>query len=173
MLKLFSVYLGGRTTGCNIELHDVVFVIGESLKHAYPALTNKWFGIKKSLHIDAYIELAHVDGHDIFIRKEKPGNIKKLFFVNFGAYKNGFFGEMHESKFYVGTNKPDILMRAKQELCLNKIYPHCDDNIIIDDIIEIDHLDQYYLHFIPAAAREITVITTYQRLDLPDIHHNI
>lgn len=26
--KLFAVYLGGRADRCNIELHDVVFVVG-------------------------------------------------------------------------------------------------------------------------------------------------
>ena len=34
--KLFAVYLGGRAPKANIELHDVVFVVGESIEQTYP-----------------------------------------------------------------------------------------------------------------------------------------
>lgn len=166
MLKLFSVYLGGRADGCNIELHDVVFVVSESIQKSYAALVNKWFGMTKLLHIDAYIELSHADGHEVVISEEKPKDMKKLFYVNFGAYKEGYFGEVHESEFYVGTTKSDVLMRAKNELCLKGIEPHCDDNISIDDVIEINNIDQYYLNFVPTERRKINIIPEYQRLDL-------
>lgn len=42
--KLFAVYLGGRADRCNIELHDVVFVVGSSIEETYPLLAKKWFG---------------------------------------------------------------------------------------------------------------------------------
>lgn len=168
MLKLFAVYLGGRAERCNIELHDVVFVVSESISKSYQKLINKWFGITKMLHIDSYIELTYADEHEIIISKEKSKNMKKLFYVNFGAYKKGYFGEVHESEFYVGTTKSEILMRAKNELCLNGIEPHCDDNVTVDDVIEINNVDQYYLHFIPVERRKMNIISDYQRLDLSD-----
>lgn len=171
MLKLFSVYLGGRAERCNIELHDVVFVVSESIQQAYPKLINKWFGVTTMLHIDSYIELTYADEHEIIISKEKSNNMKKLFYVNFGAYKEGYFGEVHESEFYVGTTKYEVLMRAKNELCLKGIEPHCDDNVTVDDVIEINDIDQYHLHFIPAERRKINIISDYQRLDLPDVLH--
>jgi hypothetical protein len=171
MLKLFAVYLGGRSERCNIELHDVVFVVCESIQQSYPALVNKWFGITKLLHVDAYIELTHADGHEIMISKECADDTKKLFYVNFGSYKNDYFGEIHESKFYVGTTKSEVLMRAKEELCLNGVEPHCDDNLLVDDIIEVNEVDQYYLHFVEAEPRKMTIIPEYQRLDLPEILH--
>lgn len=34
-LKLFAVYLGGRADRCNIELHDVVFVVGSCIEETY------------------------------------------------------------------------------------------------------------------------------------------
>lgn len=173
MLKLFSVVLGGRAEGCNIELHDVVFVVSESIQQAYPALVNKWFGITKRLHIDSYIELTYIDGHEIMISKEKPKEKKKLFYVNFGAYKKDYFGEIHESKFYVATSKSEVLEKAKQELCQKGIEPHCDDNVAVDDIIEADKIDQYYLHFTPSKKNEINIISDYQRLDLPDILNQV
>lgn len=165
MLKLFAVVLGGRADGCNTELHDVVFVVAESIEAAYPQLISKWFGNKKRLHIDSFIELNHVDGHDLTILDTKPADNKKLFFVNFGAYKDGLFGETHENKFYVAASKPEILQRAKQELCVGGIEAHCDDNLAIDDILEVKSIDSYYLHFTPAPAKTLTIISGYRRLD--------
>jgi len=58
MPKLYAVMLGGYAKGCNIELHDIVFVIVNSLEETYPLLLKKWFGIERILHIDAAIELS-------------------------------------------------------------------------------------------------------------------
>ena len=124
MLKLFAVLLGGRATGCNTELHDVVFVVGSSLEETYPKLVNKWFGTKKRLHIDSTIELKYADGHEIILSKDQPDSDKKLYFLNFGAYKPNYFGEVHEVGFYVAASKPEVLAKAKSDLCLNLIEPH-------------------------------------------------
>lgn len=68
MLNLYAVLLGGRAKGCNIELHDVVFVVGNSLEELYPQLVNKWFGgVTKSLHIDSSVALKYVDGYEVVI----------------------------------------------------------------------------------------------------------
>lgn len=167
MLKLFAVVLGGRADGCNIELHDVVFVVGHSLEETYPKLVNKWFGNKKRLHIDSTIELTHADNHEVFISKDKPTHGKKLFFVNFGAYKPDYFGEKHEIGFYVASSKTEVLKRAKQDLCLSLVEPHCDDNLPIDDIISIDDVDQYYIHLVPTLESvKLNIESKYHRLDL-------
>jgi hypothetical protein len=52
--KLFAVYLGGRADRCNIELHDVVFVVGSSIEETYPLLAKKWFGNLHGFHIDSF-----------------------------------------------------------------------------------------------------------------------
>lgn len=41
--KLFAVYLGDRADRCNIEPHDVVFVVGSCIEETYPLLAKKWF----------------------------------------------------------------------------------------------------------------------------------
>lgn len=81
MLKLFAVTLGGRADRCNIELHDVVFVVGHSLEETYSSLIDKWFGNKKRLHIDSTIELKYVDGHEVLISKAKPKQDKKFLLI--------------------------------------------------------------------------------------------
>lgn len=171
MNKLFAVLLGGRVKGCNIELHDIVFTIGRSLEETYPKLVNKWFGRQASLHIDSSIELHSIDGYDISISTIKSENDNlKLFFVNFGGYRKGYFGEVHENKFYIASSKHDVLVKAKNELCLSLLEPHCDDNISVDDVVAIECIDQHYIHLKKTASpQNVTIESMYRRLDLPDI----
>src|SRR5882724_10280083 len=106
--KLFAVYLGGRADGCNIELHDVVFVVGPSIEATYSLLAKKWFGNLQGFHIDSYVELQNIDGYKIELSKEpsKEDSLKKLYFINLGAYKPGEFTEYHQSAFYVADSFP-------------------------------------------------------------------
>jgi hypothetical protein len=171
MLNLYAVLLGGRAEKCNIELHDVVFIVGRSLEAVYPQLVPKWFGLRKRLHIDASIKLQYVDGYEISVRSQKPeNNALGLYFINFGGYKEGYFGEMHEINFYIATSKEEALARAKQTLCAGMSQQHCDDNHLIDDIIRIETVDTYYLHFTPSTQQiPLTIEAHYRRLDVPEI----
>lgn len=176
MLKLFAVMLGGHAEGCNIELHDVVFVVGNTLEESYPKLVTKWFGSQKRLHIDASVELKYVDGHEIIVSTEKPvsDNDKSLFFVNFGGYKKGFFGEIHEINFYVASSKTEALAKAKTELCNTFLEQHCDDNhfvndllnsehSLIDDVVPVKMVDHYYIHLKATTEPAILNIESYYR----------
>ena len=49
--RLFLVVLGGRVPGAHIELHDVRFVVGQTLEETLPALRRQWFGRRRGLHI--------------------------------------------------------------------------------------------------------------------------
>lgn len=168
MLKLFAVLLGGRADRCNVELHDVVFAVGHSIEETYPQLKSKWFGNNKRLHIDSVIELTTVDQHEVVIseKNEKSDSKKKLFFVNFGGYKENYFGELHEVAFYVAESKPEVLAKAKSQLGLSLTEPHCDDNLIVDDIISISEVDQYQINLLPTSTSPALKIESfYRRLD--------
>lgn len=182
MLNLYSVVLGGRAEKCNTELHDVVFVVGLSLEDTYPQLVNKWFGMQKQLHIDASIKLQYVDGYEVTVSTQKPANDNKaLYFVNFGAYKEGYFGEMHEASFYVASSKIEASSKAKKELCIALQQPHCDDNqsienligkqkILADDVLAIDRVDQYYIQLKQTnQPSHLDIKCEYLKLDLPEI----
>lgn len=160
--KLFAVYLGGKADGCNIELHDVVFVVGTNIEETYPLIAKKWFGDLKGLHIDSYIQLQNIDGYKIELSQDSPLNegSKKLFFVNFGAYKPGEFTEHHQCAFYVADSSADALSKARLELCLGLQTIHKDDVVIldqvsnpleydVDDVLEIDEVDSYYISLTP------------------------
>ena len=60
-VHLYLVVLGGRMKGCNIELHDVRWVVGDSIQDTIKTLKSEWFGDKKGLHIDSYRQILHVD----------------------------------------------------------------------------------------------------------------
>lgn len=166
MKKLYAVMLGGRADGCNIELHDVVFVVTENLEMAYPTLTKKWFGSATRFHIDATVELNQVDGYDIVLSDKKSAQSSlQLFFVNFGAYRPGVFNEIHQSAFYVAETKNAALQRAKQELCVNLSEQHCDDNLIIDDLLEINLVDNFYIHLEKSTVKKpLEIIAKYIKI---------
>lgn len=179
MPKLFAVMLGGRAPGCQIELHDVVFVVGNTLEETYPRLVHKWFGSKERIHIDASVELTYVDQHKVTLSQQKAPKPqeKKLYFINFGAYKPGYFGEIHQVNFYVATTALEALERAKKELCASLLSQHCDDTFeveaklndqgyVTDDIVEIVQVDRYFIQLSPESQNhhEMTVDARYRKI---------
>jgi hypothetical protein len=176
--KLFAVYLGGRADRCNIELHDVVFVIGTSIEETYPMLVKKWFGDPCHVHIDSYMHLQNVDGFEIELTKELPEiDHKKLYFINLGAYKPYEFTEYHQSEFYIAESAPEAVRRAKSELCQGLQTIHKDDVVLldrishpldydVDDVLEIREVDEYYICLKPAASHVRPVpVSAYIKFD--------
>ena len=86
-MKLFSVFLGGRADKCNIELHDVVFTLGEKIEDSYNDLLVKWFGLPDRLHIDSWVEINMVEGYKVSLTKEINKTYKKIYYINLDAYE--------------------------------------------------------------------------------------
>ena len=70
-MKLFLIVLGGRTSKSNIYVLDVRCDIGNKIEDTIPTLRKEWFGLKKGLHIDSFMEIKYIDGFKIKIRKKK------------------------------------------------------------------------------------------------------
>ena len=68
-LSLFIVVLGGRSLKSNIEIHDVRWVLGETIEDTFPELRKQWLGKKSGLHIDSYKCIKYIDGYQIVISK--------------------------------------------------------------------------------------------------------
>lgn len=152
MPSLFAVYLGGRAPKCNTELHDVVFVVGETLKDCKNQLVEKWFGDSTKIHVDSYIKLDAVDGHVVKLQKQAPKSDLKLYFINLGAYRKGHFTEFHENRLYVCKDKMEAKARAKKECCDGMDQVHTDDLFEVDDLIEISEVEGYHLDLSPQAG---------------------
>ncbi len=146
-MKLYALYLGGRAPGCNIELHDVQFFVGNSLKSMYTSILDKWFGSKEKCHIDSWVVLKYIDGFEISLSKVKPSNQEhKLYFINLGGYEEGSFTELHACQLIVSKTEQEAKQRAKANLLLGKQQVHTDDLFDVDDCLSIDQVDGYYIH---------------------------
>jgi hypothetical protein len=156
--KLFAVYLGGNAKGSNIELHDVQFVVGNTIEDTYDTLLDLWYGIPDGLHLDSYMPLEVVDGHRVTLSQEKQNTDnetgKRLYFINLGAYQPGVFGEAHANKFMVASDAPTVKARAKAELMQNWGSPvHKDDLFELDDCVEIA-APGWHIHLEPTDESE-------------------
>ena len=149
--KLFAVYLGGRAPRCNTELHDVVFVAGESIEACYEQLVDKWFGDPLRLHIDSWMELRIVDGHRISLRPQPAAATAKLYFINLGAYLPGQFTELHANTFAIAASEAEVKERAKGDLLRGAQQVHTDDLYDIDDCLEIAEVAGLHIHLEPTA----------------------
>ena len=74
-LSLFIVVLGGRSLKSNIEIHDVRWVLGETIEDTFPELRKQWLGKKSGLHIDSYKCIKYIDGYQIVISKSNKDNL--------------------------------------------------------------------------------------------------
>lgn len=157
-MNLFVFYLGGRTSGCRIELHDVAFCVAQKVEDCYESVKNQWFGEPKGLHLDAYAILTHADGHHIRIREqEESQNLpdEQLFFINLGGYDPRHFTEIHKTGFYVARTEQEAKAKAKSEIGQNLDVLHTDDVVDIDDCLNVsEYSGKYRLHLIPVAPDE-------------------
>ena len=150
--KLFAVYLGGRAPRCNTELHDVVFVTGETIEATYDQLLDLWFGSPERLHLDSWMELDIVDGHRVRLA-ERAVDGKALYFINLGGYAAGLFTELHANMIVVAENAREAKARAKRELMRGgEEEVHTDDLYDVDDCLEISRIGPYHVVLEPADA---------------------
>ena len=150
-LKLFAVCLGGRAPKCNTELHDVVFVVGARVEDTYTQLLELWFGSPEGLHIDSWLELDVVEGHQVRLSREPSNSGLKLFFVNLGAYAEGEFTEVHENVFLVGSEALAVKRRAKENFLQGKHKLHTDSLFEVDDCLQIEGVQGWHVHLTPTS----------------------
>ncbi len=165
-LALFIVVLGGRSIKSNIEIHDVRWVLGKSLKDTFPELRMQWLGKKKGLHIDSYKRIEYVDGYKVAISKTKNDNSvinkkedKSLWFINLGGYDPKKMYEEHEFTLVVAKRAVDAKKKAKKKWETNLKYKHNDDfagiNYFeqVDDIHPIKIIGNWEIKLIPDPER--------------------
>ena len=133
-LSLFIVVLGGRSFKSNIEIHDVRWVLGESLEDTFPELRKQWLGNIKGLHIDSYKRIEYVDGYKISISKSNKNNsinqkkeVESLWFINLGGYDPKKMYEEHAFTLVVAKKAIDAKKKAKKNWILNLKNKHNDD----------------------------------------------
>ena len=146
-LSLFIVVLGGRSSKNNIELHDVRWVIGETIEDTFTELREQWIGETRGLHIDSYKCIKYVDGYEIVISKYDKDTLNyprkeelTLWFVNLGGYNSKKMYEEHEFKLIVAKMAADAKKIAKYNWETNLKIKHNDDYSSIENFKKIDDL---------------------------------
>jgi hypothetical protein len=153
MTKLFAFYLGGKAKNARIEVHDVVFSVGNTIEDCYDDVKQKWFGITTNLHIDAYMEVSYADGYEIKIVKptDHIHTIpKNLYFINLGGSKPDEFFEYHKSGFVVAGSQMGAMSRAKSKFCVDFEDKHVDNALDIDNCLNVnDEINGYKIFLTP------------------------
>ncbi len=146
-LSLFIVVLGGRSFKSNIEIHDVRWVLGESLEDTFPELRKQWIGNPKGLHIDSYKRIKYVDGYQIEITKSNKNNSitpknknESLWFINLGGYNPKKMYEEHEFTLVVAKKAIEAKRKAKENWISNLRNKHNDDLSGIKSFEQIDDI---------------------------------
>lgn len=155
-IKLYMALLGCKPPGRHTEQHDVFFGIGGSLNELVPDILAFWPEADGKIHIDAWREVAVVDGYTVNVIPRSQADTSqtrpKLFFVNLGGYKENDFEEYHYKCLAVASDAAGAIKQAKEQtFWKHSISAHIDDKygIDVDDIYEIDevlpaHLKQKY-----------------------------
>lgn len=113
MKNLFVIYIGGTHEKSLIELHDIRFVVADTIEETYESLKKTWWGTPESLHLDAWGILRYADGHNITISHQPITDSKnKLYFVNLGGYDKNQFTELHQNIFVVAENEQQAKLKA-------------------------------------------------------------
>ncbi len=162
LMLLYIVMLGGRHPAAKIEVHDVVFVSGNSLPEVYPQLRQQWFGTAAGLHIDSWMAVDGVENYKISLSQTAPAaGEPRLFFINLGGYQAGNFGEEHSYLLVVAADKTSAKQKGKTMLATHWEKPHTDNLWDVDDCIAIDNIDGRYIKLSEEPHQGITQQNDY------------
>jgi hypothetical protein len=152
-VKLFVIYIGGAHEKSLIELHDMRFVVANTIEETYESLRKNWWGTPTSLHLDAWGELNYADGHSIQISKMPPTpneQRNKLYFINLGGYDPQQFTELHKNLFVVASDEIQAKQKAVQQIN-GWESPHRDYLHQVEMLLDLNNLiatDNHYLHLV-------------------------
>ncbi|MES2204358.1 MAG: DUF1543 domain-containing protein [Pseudomonadota bacterium] len=137
-MNLFVIYIGGKHEQGTIELHDMRFVIANTIEETYDALRQSWWGTPDSLHLDAWGILHSADGYDVYISDQpSEATTEKLYFVNLGGYDSKQFTELHENVFVVAQNDAEAKQKAVQQVQHWQV-PHRDNLFEVENIMHLN-----------------------------------
>jgi Domain of Unknown Function (DUF1543) len=150
-MYLFAVYLGGAVKNCNVEAHDLVFIVADSIEHAKPRLKQMWYGEKDGVHIDGYLKLEYIDNYEVQISETKIESQLKLYFINIGFTLDNQLIEQHEYFFIPAVSSQEAEVEAKRRIRLDsrKNFTHKDNLLAVDNCLEINSLIPQHINLIP------------------------
>jgi hypothetical protein len=142
------ISLGGKVKGCNVEVHDVQFVVADHIDETVEILKNVWYGLDEKLHMDSYKVITGADGYSLRLTKEKPDSKKQLFFVHLGGYKKDSTQELHDIGLFIGETELEVKERALNEIKAADIENHVDSIIRVETFMRSTDGEIYFVELI-------------------------
>lgn len=140
--------LGGQAENCNIETHDVVFVVAKTTEEAARKIRDKWFGTPESVHVDSWFKVDYVDGFEVQIEESQIETSKRkisLYFVNLGYYHKALIGEYHYMTLVAAKSKSEAIKTALSRSPSEVEMTHVDDLHELEGCIKIGEVDDYWI----------------------------
>lgn len=139
-MNLYMIGIGGKTPYSNIEVHDIQFLVGETIEDTHDELCNRWYG--ETVHLDSHQVINKIDGYELIISKEEVESPLKCFMVYVGGYQPNHLEEIHKVGLFVATTDKEARAKAS-----NTLFGH-NKNEHIDSIVEINSVIQkgYFIH---------------------------
>jgi Domain of Unknown Function (DUF1543) len=159
---LFVVMLGGKHPRAAIEVHDVAFVVADSLEQAYPQLRNSGFGSLTGVHVDSWMVVEGIEDWRVELSSLAPlPGSPRLYFINLGGYEAHTFGEAHHYLLVVAKDKRDAALKGKRQILSNWTQAHTDTVLDVDDCLPIDEVSGRYVHLVEGPHGGITQRNEY------------
>ena len=154
---LFVVMLGGKHPRAKIEVHDIAFVVADTLEQTYPQLRANWFGSSKGVHIDSWMAVDGVDRWRVELSPLAPfPGSPRLYFINLGGYESQTFGEAHHNLLVVAKDKREAMSKGKRQALAHWTQIHTDAVLDVDDCLPIDEVSGRYVHLVEEPHAGIT-----------------
>jgi hypothetical protein len=110
-------------------------------------LIDQWFGAKKGVHIDAWMQVDGVDGYKISFEDRKPApKSQRLYFIHTGGYDSMRFGEEHGYELIVAASPAEAKTLAKRRRAAGWDKPHTDAVKDVDACIPVEFVGERFIH---------------------------
>jgi hypothetical protein len=153
-MKLFMIYIGGKHEKSLIELHDIRFVMANTIEETYSALKKSWWGTPESLHLDCWGAVNSIDGYELRIHSYPQQRAEQIYFVNLGGYDSAQFTELHENILLVASSPAEAKQKAIARMRPCEV-PHRDYAYEVESILCLEDMGKeqgLFLHLEPSSA---------------------
>lgn len=152
MPEFYMFSLGGNAGKSNIEVHDIQFVVADSVEAAIPHLQKVWFGDADKLHLDGYMRVRWVDGYEVVLGDKPCSSGLKLYFVNVGGYAPHTLAELHDFGLFVAEDAAGAKQQALSTLLVGAAQQHKDNLKEVDNHLLLDKLQDYHIQLVKNPA---------------------
>lgn len=145
MKKLYMISIGGKAEKANIEVHDVQFVIADTVEDVIPVIKENWYGRDFKLHMDSYKAIEGIPGWKIEVTTTPQQPEERLFFAYLGGYLEDSTQEVHKVRLLTGPSLKSAKANALTGADFNFLQPHVDTIVDVEESLLSADGEKYWL----------------------------